>query len=72
MPGMRPQWITLGVILLTTVLVIGYDVWAIRQYGTHASISHVLRSLFSSCPSLFVATVFWLGILIGHIFLPCE
>jgi len=72
MPSMRAQWITLVVILLTTLLVIGYDVAIIRQCGMNASISRVLRSLFASCPTLFVAVVFWLGVLVGHVFLPVE
>jgi len=72
MPSMRAQWITLGFLLTTTVLVIGCDVAIIRQCGMNASISRVLRSLFSSCPTLFVAMVFWLGVLVGHVYLPSE
>lgn len=66
------QWLTLAVVLLATALVVGYDVLAIRAWGVDASISRVLRGLFGRCPTLGVALVFWLGVLVGHIWLPTE
>lgn len=66
------QWLTLAFVLAMTVLVVGYDVLAIRAWGVDASISRVLRHLFGRYPSLFVALVFWIGILVGHIWLPTE
>ena len=68
----QAQWLTLAFVLVVTALVIGYDVLAIRAWGVEASISRVLRQLFAACPTLFVALVFWLGILVGHIWLPTE
>ncbi len=68
----QAQWLTLAFVLTVTVLVIGYDVLAIRTWGVEASISRVLRRLFGACPALAVALVFWLGILVGHIWLPTE
>ena len=68
----QAQWLTLVFVLAVTVLVIGYDVVAIRTWGVEASISRVLRSLFGAYPTLAVALVFWLGILVGHIWLPTE
>lgn len=72
MTTVQSQWITLGFVLAVTVLVLGYDVLAIRAWGVQASISRVMRGLFGTSPTLFVALVFWLGILVGHIFLPTE
>jgi hypothetical protein len=72
MTTVQAQWLTLGFVLAVTALVIGYDVLAIRAWGVEASISRVVRHLFGSCPTLFVALVFWLGILVGHIWLPTE
>lgn len=72
MTNAQAQWITLGVVLALTAAAIGYDVTAIRAWGVDASISRVMRRLFGACPTLFVATVFWLGILVGHIWLPAE
>jgi hypothetical protein len=72
MTTVQAQWLTLGFVLAVTVLVIGYDVLAIRAWGVEASISRVMRQLFGTSPTLFVAVVFWLGVLIGHIWLPTE
>jgi Na+/H+ antiporter NhaD/arsenite permease-like protein len=68
----QAQWLTLAFVLTVTVLVIGYDVMAIHNWGVDASISRVLRRLFGACPALAVSLVFWLGILVGHIWLPTE
>jgi hypothetical protein len=72
MTTVQAQWLTLAFVLAVTVVVIGYDVWVIRNWGVEASISRVFRRLFGMSPSLFVALVFWLGILVGHIWLPTE
>jgi LPS O-antigen subunit length determinant protein (WzzB/FepE family) len=72
MTTVQAQWLTLGFVLAVTAVVIGYDVLAIRAWGVEASISRVMRQLFGTYPTLFVALVFWLGILIGHIWLPTE
>jgi LPS O-antigen subunit length determinant protein (WzzB/FepE family) len=68
----QAQWLTLAFVLVVTAVVIGYDVLAIRTWGVEASISRVVRQLFGACPTAFVALVFWLGILVGHIWLPTE
>jgi hypothetical protein len=75
MPSLTPvqaQWLTLAFVVAVTVVVVGYDILAIRAWGVEASISRVLRRLFIVYPTLFVAFVFWLGILVGHIGLPTE
>lgn len=66
------RWLTFAFILVVTIAVIGYDLIAIHLWGVEASISRVLRRCFVFCPTLFVAFVFWLGILVGHIGLPTE
>ena len=68
----QAQWLTLAVVLAVTAVAIGYDVLAIRVWGVEVSISRVMRRLFGASPTLFVALVFWLGILVGHIWLPTE
>ena len=68
----QAQWFTLAFVLAVTIIVIGYDVMAIHAYGVEASISRVLRRLFAWHPTLFAAMVFWLGVLVGHIWLPTE
>lgn len=68
----QAQWLTLAFVIVATAMVIGYDVLAIRAWGVEASISRVVRRLFGASPTLFVAAVFWLGILVGHIWLPTE
>jgi spore maturation protein SpmA len=72
MTRVQGQWLTLGFILIVTVVVVGYDVWAYRTHGVNATISRVANRGFTACPSLFAAFVFWLGILVGHVFLHTE
>jgi hypothetical protein len=72
MTTVQAQWLTLAFVIAATVLAISYDVWVIRNWGVEASISRVMRRLFGTSPTLFVAVVFWLGILVGHIWLPTE
>jgi hypothetical protein len=75
MPNLTPvqaQWMTLAFVIVVTVMVIGYDIVAIRTWGVDASISRVMRRLFGASPTLFAAIVFWLGLLVGHIWLPTE
>ncbi len=72
MSDVQRQWITLGFVIAMTALVIGYDLLAIRAWGVEASISRVMRRLFAVHPTLFAALVFWLGVLVGHIWLPSE
>lgn len=68
----QAQWLTLAFVVAVTIVVIGYDILAIRAWGVEASISRVLRRLFEVYPTLFVAFIFWVGILVGHIGLPTE
>lgn len=75
MPNLTPlqaQWLTFIFVLAATALVVGYDILAIRAWGVDASISRVVRRIFGFSPTVFVAFVFWLGILVGHIWLPAE
>jgi hypothetical protein len=65
------QWLTLFFMAAVAVLVIGYDVFIIRTAGPDASISRVLGRLLE-LPSAFVVFVFWLGVLVGHVWLPAR
>jgi hypothetical protein len=66
------QWLTLSFVLATTAGVLGFDLWIIRGYGPDASISRVTSRLLEAWPTLFVALVFWLGVLVGHVWLPAR
>lgn len=72
MTTVQAQWCTFFFILAMSLIVVGYDLLAIRAWGFDASISRTLRRGFSYSPTLFAATVFWVGILVGHIFLSTE
>jgi hypothetical protein len=68
----QAQWLTLGFLLLITALVLGYDLAVIRYSGADASISRVIGHILRRNPTLLLAVVFWLGVLIGHLWLPSE
>jgi hypothetical protein len=66
------QWLTLFFLAAVTALVVGYDLLIIRAAGPDASISRVLGWLLVRWPLTAVALLFWLGLLIGHVWLPAE
>ena len=72
MVAARTQWLTLGLFGTSTVLVLVLDLVMIRLAGPDASISRVLSHLFGRWPTVAVAVVFWLGLLVGHVWLPAE
>jgi hypothetical protein len=65
------QWLTLAFLLAVSAAVIGYDLLIIRACGPDASISRVLSRLLE-LPSAFVVFVFWLGVLVGHVWVPSR
>jgi len=67
----QAQWLTLLFLAAVTILVIGYDLLIIRAAGPDASISRVLGRLLE-LPSAFIVFVFWLGVLVGHVWLPAR
>ena len=67
----QAQWLTLFFLITVSAVVIAYDVWIIRGYGPDASISRVLSRLLE-LPSAFVVFVFWLGVLVGHVWIPSR
>jgi hypothetical protein len=67
----QAQWLTLAFLLATTAIVILYDFAIIRLAGPDASISRVLGRLLE-LPSAFVVFVFWLGVLVGHVWFPAR
>ena len=58
----QAQWLTLAFVLTVTVLIIGYDVMAIRTWGVDASISRVLQAALRGLPGPGRRT----GVLAGH------
>jgi hypothetical protein len=71
MTSAQAQILTLFFLLSVTVLTVGYDLLIIRTAGPDASISRVLGRLLE-LPSAFVVFVFWLGVLVGHVWLPAR
>ncbi len=68
----QAQWMTLFFVLAVTFLVIVYDLLVIQTHGVDASISRVLRDCFEHYPILYPVFWLWIGVLIGHIGLPCQ
>ena len=71
MTSQYSQILTLFFLLLVSTLVVTYDLLIIRAAGPDASISRVLGRLLE-LPSAFVVFVFWLGVLVGHVWLPAR
>ena len=67
----QAQWLTLTFLLAMSAICIGYDIVIIRAAGADASISRVLGRLLE-LPSAFVVFVFWLGVLVGHVWVPAR
>lgn len=67
----QAQWLTTAFLLAVSIVVIAYDILIIRAAGTDASISRVLGQLLE-LPSAFVVFVFWLGVLVGHVWVPAR
>jgi hypothetical protein len=71
MTSSQAQLLTLFFLATISVISIGYDVLIIRAVGPDASISRVLGRLLE-LPSAFVVFIFWLGVLVGHVWLPSR
>ena len=67
----QAQWLTLAFLLAVSAAVVGYDLLITRAAGPDASVSRVLGRLLE-LPSAFVVFVFWLGVLVGHVWLPAR
>jgi hypothetical protein len=67
----QAQWLTLIFLLAVSATVVVYDVLIIRAAGPDASVSRVLGRLLE-LPSAFVVFVFWLGVLVGHVWVPAR
>ena len=67
----QAQWLTLAFLFAVSAAVVGYDLLIIRAAGPDASVSRVLGRLLE-LPSAFVVFVFWLGVLVGHVWLPAR
>jgi hypothetical protein len=71
MPTPQAQWLTLAFLFAVSAITIAYDLLIIRAAGPDASISRVLGRLLE-LPSAFVVFVFWLGVLVGHVWVPAR
>jgi len=69
MTTIQAQWLTLAFLALVTFCVVGFDVWITLRFGPDASISRALCRLLERWPAAGLAVVFWLGILVGHVWL---
>lgn len=56
--------LTAVVLVLSTVLLIAYDIWVILKYGVEATISRVIYNASRRVPAL----AFAFGFLCGHLF----
>jgi hypothetical protein len=72
MTPLQAQRLTLLFIVAVTILVATFDFVVIRTYGPDASISRVSARLFGQWPTAAIALVFWLGVLVGHVWLPAQ
>jgi hypothetical protein len=71
MTSPQAQLLTVFFLAALTAAVIAYDLLIIRAAGPDASINRVLgRPL--ELPPAFVVFVFWLGVLVGHVWLPAR
>jgi hypothetical protein len=66
------RWLTVAFLAAWTAVAISYDVVVVTRYGPDASISRVLGWLLARVPVVGVAVVFWLGLLVGHLWLPAR
>ncbi len=69
MTELQRQWCTFAFIMVITFVVIAYDIAVIHHWGVNCSISRVFRKVFTSHPVAFAAWIFWLGVLVGHVWL---
>jgi hypothetical protein len=67
----QAQLLTFSLLVVLTIVVIAYDVFILRTVGPAATISGVLSRLLE-LPSAFVVFVFWLGVFVGHVWLPAR
>jgi hypothetical protein len=72
MSTVQGQWLTLFFLAAVTALVLGYDLLIIRAAGPDASVSRVVGRFLARWPLTAFALLFWLGLLIGHVWLPAE
>jgi hypothetical protein len=67
----QAQILTFSLLVVLTIVVVAYDVYILRTVGPAATISGVLSRLLE-LPSAFMVFVFWLGVLVGHVWLPAR
>jgi hypothetical protein len=63
---MTPKQLTVTVIVATTAIIIGYDVWAVLAGGVESTISAVIFNASMRFPLI----PFAFGVLAGHFWFP--
>jgi hypothetical protein len=64
----KTKFVTFVIIPIFVVLILGYDVYAILEGGTEASISSLVITSAYKMPFMVAMICLFLGILIGHLF----
>jgi hypothetical protein len=62
------EWVTLGAVLLTVVLLIAYDVFVYIKSGGNATISTMVYTRSKKYPVIAFLVGFFLGFICGHLF----
>jgi hypothetical protein len=70
MTSFQAQWLTLGIILVLTIVVVWYDILAASAWGSDATISRTLAYAFRRFPILYPIFWFAVGLFVGHLGLP--
>ena len=71
MQSTRAQLLTLAFLVAVSALVILYEI-AIAQNGTEGTVTKALRWVFKKYPTTFCVMLIWIGIWIGHLWMPCD
>ncbi len=72
MTSAQSQWLVIAFCLAMTSVVIAFDVCLYHAYGPDSTFSRAARRVFHQYPMVPIVIVFWLGLLVGHILLPCD
>jgi hypothetical protein len=72
MPSNQAQWATFALLAGISTLLLVWDLSILGIAGPPATISRVVRRLLHRFPILVPLLWLWVGILIGHLKLPCK
>ena len=68
MPKVDGPTVTRLTLLLTLIALLGYDLFAVYQFGYEGTISLVVFTMAKSFPII----PFLVGVVVGHLFFPIE